>query len=58
MPDALDGLCDADVVGLERVQSDAQCYSGGAKQPHGDFVDGGDAVRGEVVDDAGSEPLY
>lgn len=53
MPQLLASLGDADVVGLEGVEGDAEGDGGKAESPHGEGADLGDAVLGEVVDDAG-----
>lgn len=54
MPEPLDSLSDANVIGLEGIQSNAQNDGGGTEQPLGNGVNQRNAVPWEVVDDAGS----
>lgn len=53
LPDPLDGLGQADVVGLELVQADADEDGGAVEEPHGRLAGLGVLARGDVVDDDG-----
>lgn len=52
VPEPCNSLGDADVVGLEGVQSYAQGDGRDPEGPHGGGAGLGDTVLGEVVDDA------
>jgi hypothetical protein len=52
MPHSRHSLGNADVVCLERVQRQPEQESAGSKGPVGSVADAGNALLGEVVDDA------
>lgn len=51
-PQLADSLCDANIVCLERVQSNTHKHGPGAESPHGRVADEWHTLLGEVVDDA------
>ena len=53
VPQPRDGLGDANVICLERVEGKTQCDRSGAESPHGGLSNEGNTLGGEVVDDAG-----
>lgn len=55
MPQPRNQLGDADIVRLERVQGQAESDGANAEGPVSGGADLGDAVLGEVVDDAGPD---
>jgi len=51
MPYLRDGRGDANVVGLEGVQRNAEKDGADSEGPHGSLADGWNALHGKVVDD-------
>lgn len=51
LPHPLDSLCQANVVGLKLVQTDANQDSGGVEGPHGELAGLGETAVGDIVDE-------
>lgn len=52
VPELLDSLRDAHIVGLERVERNTESDGREPQRPHGDAAEKGHTVLGEVIDDA------
>jgi hypothetical protein len=52
LPDSLDTLGETNIICLKLVETNAGENGGGVESPHGELAGLGDALGGEVVDDA------
>jgi len=52
LPNSLDALGETNIVCLELVETNTGEDGGGVESPHGELAGLGDALAGEVVDDA------
>jgi hypothetical protein len=52
LPDSLDTLGETNIIRLKLVETESSKNGSGVESPHGELAGLGDALGGEVVDDA------
>jgi hypothetical protein len=52
MPQPCNSLSDAHIVGLKRIERNAECDGSNSESPHSGLANGGNTLGGEVVNNA------